>query len=102
VAEPKPIHWRWRVRLKPGASSPWFSAKRWKELRWRMSEGNAAAWADKNGCEIEKVEGSGETREDHYGPRGYRGSVSPDRFRLFAGSFLAVAFPRRNPPSLPG
>lgn len=42
-----------------------------------MSEANAAAWTEKNGCEIEKVEGSGETRVDHYGPRGYGGSVSP-------------------------
>jgi hypothetical protein len=30
---------------------------------------------------------------------GYRKGV---RFRLFTGSFLALAFPRRNPPSLPG
>ena len=37
MAEPKPALWQRRVRLKPGASSPWFSHKTWKELRWRMT-----------------------------------------------------------------
>ena len=41
-----------------------------------MTAADAATWAENNGCEIEKVEGSGETREDHYGRRGYGGSVS--------------------------
>ena len=41
-----------------------------------MSEANAATWADKNDCQIEKIPGSGETRQDFYGS-GYGGSVSP-------------------------
>jgi hypothetical protein len=78
MAEPKPTYWQRRVRLKPDASrDPWFSHKTWKKLRWRMTEADAAEWADKNGCEIEKVKSSGETRSDLYGPRGYGGSVTP-------------------------
>ena len=63
---PKPILWQWRVRLKPGASSPWFSHKRWKQLDWRMTEAQAAEWGPKNDCEIEKIPSSGETYQDLY------------------------------------
>ena len=77
MTESKAIYWQWRVRLKPGASSPWFSNKTWKELRWRMTEAEAAEWGEKNDCEMQQVEDSGETREDYYGSGGYGGSVSP-------------------------
>ena len=44
MADPKPILWQWRVRLKPGAArEPWFSHKTWKQLRWRMTEAAASA-----------------------------------------------------------
>ena len=63
----RPIHWQWRVRLKPGASSPWFSTKRWKELRWRMTEAEAVEWGEKNGCDIEKIPHSGEQSTGYLG-----------------------------------
>jgi hypothetical protein len=78
MADPSPTFWQWRVRLKPETPrDPWFSHKTWKMLRRRMTEADAANWAEKNGCDIEKVEGSGETRSDLYGPHGYGGLVTP-------------------------
>ena len=62
----KIILWEWRVRLKPGATSPWFSTKTWKLLRGKMTEENAAAWGTENGCEMQKVAGSGEERGGKY------------------------------------
>ena len=56
----KIILWESRVRLKPSASSPWFSAKTWKLLRGRKTEENAVAWGTENGCEMQKVKGSAE------------------------------------------
>ena len=65
MADQKPILWHRRVRLKPDTPRDrWFSHKTWKQLRWRMTEADVATWADNNGGEIEKVEGSGETREE--------------------------------------
>ena len=62
-------HFLWRVR-EPRTG-------RWRVLRWKMTAAAAAAWAASQGViEIEKVEGSAETREDHYG-RGYGQHVPP-------------------------
>ena len=77
MAEPPKVYWQWRARFKPGASGPWFTAEKWTLLHWRMTEADAATWAENNGCEIQKVDGSGETRSDLYGAQGYGGSVSP-------------------------
>ena len=52
---PPVILYKWRIRHKPTA--------RWRQLRWMMTEEQAAAWAAKEGVEIEMVEGS---REEHY------------------------------------
>lgn len=49
-------------------------------LRWRMSEDDAAEWGEKNDCDMQKVEGSGEQisgRAD-YGPSAAMCS-SPDK-----------------------
>jgi hypothetical protein len=72
----KPLLWRWRVRAKPGTEQVWFSTKRWKELRWGMTEEAAAKWGEQNGCEIQKIEGSAEQPTNVYGDgRGYGGLV---------------------------
>ena len=77
MVDPPIVLWQWRVRLKPSASSPWFSHKTWKQLRWRITEAQAAEWGESNGCDMQQVERSGETRQDFYGPRGYGWAVSP-------------------------
>jgi hypothetical protein len=37
--------------------------KRWRELSWMMDDATAARWAESEGVQIEKVEGSAEERE---------------------------------------
>lgn len=37
---------------------------RWRELRWKMTDEDAQAWAAKEGAELEKVLNSAETRID--------------------------------------
>lgn len=46
--------WKWRRR---GGNGPWAS-KGWKLISWRMSEAAAAKFAQDEGCEVQKVEGS--------------------------------------------
>ena len=82
MADQKPILWQWRVRLKPDTPrDPWFSHKTWKQLRWRMSEADAVEWADKNGCEIEKIPHSGEQSTGYLGTDGPSAPMcsSPDK-----------------------
>ena len=68
MAEANPTYWQWRVRLKPDTPrDPWFSHKTWKTLRWRMTEADAATWAEKNGCDIEKIPHSGEQSAGYLG-----------------------------------
>ena len=60
------VLWQWRVRLKPGASSPWFSTKTWKLLRGKMTGENAVAWGTENGCDMQKGGGSREEVGGNY------------------------------------
>lgn len=54
---PNPIVlWKWRVYDQ--------RKKRWRELRWMMDDETAARWAESEGAQIEKVEGSAEERRD--------------------------------------
>jgi hypothetical protein len=74
----RPIFWRWRVKLKPGAPEcVWYSRSTWRTLRWRMTDEQAAEWGEKNGCEMEKIPLSGEQFSNLYGSSGYGGSVTP-------------------------
>ena len=57
----KPLVVVWRRRVYDPQK------KRWQELRWRMSEDQAAKWAAKEGVQIERIEGSREERQDIYG-----------------------------------
>jgi hypothetical protein len=61
MAEPLKVY-SWRVKDE---TSPWRKKRNpWKELRWKMTEEEARAWAKNNGhAEIERVEGSEEVRE---------------------------------------
>ena len=60
MAEPDSVlSWLWRAPVKRGCKP--------LIVGWRMTEGEAAAWAKSEDCEIQKVEGSA----------GYGGSVSP-------------------------
>jgi hypothetical protein len=66
------IVWRWRI---VSDASPWKQPKG-KELRWRMSEAEAASWQEKNrDTVIEKVDGSDEVRfrQDGWGSPDSRG-----------------------------
>ncbi len=47
----------WRIRDK--------RTGRWRKLRWKMAEKDAAQWAAKEGVEIEKIEGSAEVRHPY-------------------------------------
>ena len=47
-------------------TSPWRKKNQkqpWRKLAWRMTETDALAWAIKQGCEIQVVEGSGQVIE---------------------------------------
>jgi hypothetical protein len=50
------IKWKWRARGKLN--------REWRELSWRMTEKEAAAWSNSEGREIERIEGSAEVRTD--------------------------------------
>lgn len=55
--------YRWRAK---DTSSPWRKKRDpWRLLPQRMSEGDARAWSEANGMEVEKVEGSGERFQHH-------------------------------------
>lgn len=45
--------WQWQVRQENG---------RWRLLRWRMTETNAAAWAAREGKELRQVPASAQVR----------------------------------------
>ena len=51
------ILWRREVRDEKRRSG-------WRELTWRMTEDQAAAWARANTTEVRRVEGSREERRD--------------------------------------
>jgi hypothetical protein len=56
------IQWKWRARGK--------LIREWRELSWRMTEAEAAAWSKAEGREIKRIEGSAEERTDVRGPIG--------------------------------
>ena len=62
----KIILWRWRARGKLD--------RKWRELRWSMTEEQAAAWSKAEGRDIEKIDGSAEERVDR------RGEIGPGAF----------------------
>ena len=53
----------WRIK---DTDSPWRNKNPkhpWRKLAWRMTEADALAWAIKQGCEIQVVEGSAQVIE---------------------------------------
>jgi hypothetical protein len=60
MVEPLKVY-SWRVK---DVTSPWRKkGKPWRQLRWKMTEEEARAWAKNNGhAEIERVNGSEEVR----------------------------------------
>jgi hypothetical protein len=65
------IKWKWRARGKLN--------REWRELSWRMSEQEAAAWSKSEGREIERIEGSAEVRTDLRGETDRDGVVTSSR-----------------------
>ena len=52
----------------------------WEVLSWTMTEGDAAEWARNNKVELEKVSGSREDRQDHYGTSYESVTPAPGKF----------------------
>lgn len=53
-----PTYWQWRELGRDARGKD-----KWRTLRWRMTEVDAAEWAAKNGKTLEKVPGSAEVRQ---------------------------------------
>jgi hypothetical protein len=58
--------------------------KRWRELRWHMTEIDAAAWAKAEGAQLERIEGSAEERHNVRGdtPGSGMGNLPGPRGRM--------------------